>query len=229
MRSRIGGSAAVFCLSIIFVPLASLYAQQSPPARSPDNTFIPGVIVTPITDMPFSASVETVSKRPLPDGSIYTGHTIIHIARSSSGATYTERRKREPLDFQGEFRLLRFHIYDPQTHIRTTLFPETHVAHQTIVSGQKVPMTGGDTAATFLSKRQHVPDKVNGAEQEISIADDYVYNEDLGIYLLQRHSDPRTGEWSVNVRIVNVDHQEPDPSIFQIPNSYKIVEEAQEK
>jgi len=53
--------------------------------------------------------------------------------------------------------------------------------------------------------------------------DDYWHSEDLRVYLFLKHNDPRTGEQTVG--IVKLDRQEPDPSLFQIPSVYKIVDE----
>ena len=211
----------LLCLPMI----GGLHAQESPPAQMKDNTFIPGVIVVPLKGMPFSASVEVVSKRPLPDGSVYTGHTFVHIARSSSGVVYGERRKREPLDFKGKFPLLSFNIYNPETHIRTTLFPDTHVARQTVGAGPPVPLGENETAATFLARKRNFSATAEGKSEEISIGDDYVYDGDLGVYLLQRHNDPRTGEWTVNANIKRVEHHEPDSKLFRIPSAYRVVGE----
>jgi hypothetical protein len=176
----------------------------------------------PVPGAPFSAMVETVSRKSLPDGSIDIGHTIHRIARSSSGMTYNERSKREPLDFQGEFRLLRAHIYDPQTHVSTSLYPETHLARRTVLSA---PSPTDSTPALGIARVQTIPAALSEIGHEIAIKDNYWYSEDLKVYLALRHSDPRTGDWSVDVSITKVDRQEPDSSTFRIPAAYKIVDE----
>ena len=245
LKLRIG--AAFFCL----LSVTGLRAQQSP-NHPPDyrgvQTRIPGVFVTPVPGAPFSGTVEILSKEPLPDGSVYIRHTINHIARNSSGIIYNERRKLEPPDFQGEPRILSSHIYDPQTRLSTFLAPQTHIARQTVLPtpppapANTTPETaiapsnaqnlstqdlGTETVAGLplhgTRKRRTVPAALSGTGHEITITDDYWYSDDLKVYLVLKHNDPRTGEQIVG--ITKVDRREPDPSTFQIPSAYKIVDE----
>src|SRR5208337_2229669 len=245
-KLRVG--AALLCL----LPTCGLHAQQSPAPHPPDypgvKTHIPGVFVTPVPGAPFSGTVEILPKQARPDGSAYTRHTINHIARNSSGVIYNERRKLEPPGFQGEPRILSSHIYDPQTRLSTFLEPQTHLARQMVLRTppQAPPNSTPDTAiaptnARNLStqdmgtetvaglplhgtrKLRTVPTILSGTGHEITITDDYWYSDDLKVYLVLKHNDPRTGEQFVG--IIKVDRQEPDPSIFQIPPTYKIVDE----
>jgi len=229
-----------------------LRAQQPETPRLPDypgvKTFIPGVFVTPVSGAPFSGTVEILSKQSMPDGSVYTRRTINHIARNSLGVIYNERRKLEPPEFQGESIILSSHIYDPQTRLSTFLTPETHLARQMVLpSPPQAPANSTpDTAVTPLHaqnlktqdlgtesvaglplhgtrKLRTVPAALSGTGHEITITDEYWYSDDLKVYLVLRHNDPRTGEQFVG--IVKVDRLEPAPSTFQIPPSYKIVDE----
>jgi len=246
--SKLRLGAALFCL----LAVTGLRAQQAPTPHPPDyrgvRTHIPGVFVTPIPGAPFSGTVEILSKESLPDGSVYVRHTINHIARNSSGDIYNERRRLEPPGFRGEPRLLQSHIYDPQTRRNTFLIAETHIARQTILPApppapaNSTPATaiapanaqnlntqdlGTETVAGLLlhgtRKLRTVPATLSGTGQEVTITDDYWYSEDLKVYLVLKHNDPRTGEQIVG--ITQMDRREPDPSTFQIPAAYKIVDE----
>lgn len=237
---------------LFLFPITWIHAQQDPTARPPDytgvKTRIPGVFVTPVASAPFSGTVEILSKEPLPNGSVYTRRTINHIARNSLGVIYNEMRKLEPPEFQGEPRILSSHIYDPQTRLSTFLTPETHIARQMVLpvplhpSANSTPDTnvapsnaqnlrtqdlGIETVAGLLlhgtRKVRTVPAALSGTGHEITITDDYWYSDDLKVYLALSHKDPRTGEQIVG--IIKVDRKEPDPSIFQIPPAYKVVDE----
>ena len=48
-------------------------------------------------------------------------------------------------------------------------------------------------------------------------------SSDMGITLLQKNSDPRTGE--TERRMTNLNRAEPDPALFQVPADYKITGE----
>jgi len=246
--SRLRVGTALLCL----LPMIGLHAQQSPAPHPPDyrgvKIHIPGVFVTPVPGAPFSGAVEILSKQSLPDGSVDTRRTINHIARNSSGVIYNERRKLEPPGFQGEPRILSSHIYDPQTRLSTFLTPQTHIARQMVLPAppqapaNSTPNTaiapanaqsrstqdlGTETVAGLLlhgtRKLRRVPATLSGTGHEITITDDYWYSDDLKVYLVLRHNDPRTGEQIVG--IIKVNRQEPDPSTFPIPPAYKIVDE----
>ena len=246
--SNFGLGIGLFCL----LSLTGLGGQEPPSAHPPDyrgvRIFIPGVFVTPVPGAPFSGVVEIISKESLPDGTVNIRRTINHIARSSSGVIYNERRRLVSPSFQGEPRLLSSHIYDPQTRLSTFLNPETHIARQMVLpTPPQAPANSTPEAATALSNAQNlstkdlgtesvaglvlrgtrkertVPATVSGTGREVTITDDYWYSDDLKVYLVLKHNDPRTGEQIVG--ITRVDRQEPGSSIFQIPSEYKVVDE----
>jgi hypothetical protein len=64
---------------------------------------------------------------------------------------------------------------------------------------------------------------MSGTGHDIVIVDEYWYSPDLSIYMIIKHNDPRTGEQIVAVS--NVVRHEPDPSVFAVPPTYKVVDE----
>jgi len=245
-HSRIAFIAALACA----LQTTGVHAQQAshPPDYPGVHIRIPGVFVTPVPGAPFSGNVEILSKEPLPDGSTRFRRTVNHIARSSSGVIYNELRQLVTPSFEGEPRLLSFHLYDPQTRLNTYLYPETHIARQTLLKESPKPPAGStpqtpladskgnnlittdlgtETVAGLLlhgtRKERAVPANLSGTGKAITITDDYWLSEELKVYLVLRHNDPRTGEQTVG--IVSVDRNEPDPARFQIPVGYKIVDE----
>lgn len=230
----------------------SAVGQDTQAPHPPDyrgvQTHIPGVFITPIPGAPFSGTVEIVSKEILPDGSTYTRHTMNHIARNSAGVIHNERRRLVSPQFTGEPRLLSFHIYDPSTRLNTFLDPATHIARQSVFRGQPHPPVNGTPptpeemqksqgvtvqdlgTATIAGiplhgtrKTRVVPALSSGTGQDVTITDEYWYSEELKVYLVLKHSDPRTGEQTVG--ITQIDRSEPDPSLFVIPSNYKVVDE----
>jgi hypothetical protein len=239
---------ALVCVS----PFLGLQAQQSSDVHPPDyrgvQTHIPGVWVTPVPGAPFSGTVEILSKEKLPDGSTYVRHTINHIARNSSGVIYNERRRLVAPEFRGEPRLTQFHIFDPQTGLNTFLDPYTHLARQSVhrkhitAPPNTTPETlvvprnaqnaatqdlGTETVAGLplhgTRKTRTVPADQSGTGHEVTITDEYWYSEELKVYLVVKHNDPRTGEQMVG--LTEVSRQEPDPAMFKIPDGYKVVDE----
>jgi hypothetical protein len=50
------------------------------------------------------------------------------------------------------------------------------------------------------------------------------HSKELGLTILSKSSDPRHGEQTL--RLTKVSRAEPDPSLFEPPRDYKIVDEA---
>lgn len=229
------------------------YARTGEEATHPPDypgvrVHIPGVFITPISGAPFSGSVQILSKEPLPDGTTRMRQTVNHIGRNSAGVIYNETRLLVTPSFQGEPRLLSFHLYDPQTHLNTFLNPTTHIARQVLLRKPLTP-PANSTPETFLAgagaekvvsqvlgnqtvaglvlqgtrKQRIVPAATSGTGHEVTITDDYWYSGELRVYLVLRHNDPRTGEQTVG--IIDVQRGEPNPTTFQIPTDYKVVDE----
>jgi hypothetical protein len=230
---------------------SGVVAQEDTYTVPPDypgvQIFIPGIFVPPIPNAPFSGTVEILSKQSLPNGSTYTRWCRYLIARNSAGVIHNERRKLEKAEFRGEPPVQHVHIYDPQTHLNTILNPTTHIARQTTLSQLKAPTnttletaviprntanpntrdlgteTAGGVVLHGTRKQWIVPAAISGTGHEVTVTDDYWYSDDLRVYLVLKHNDPRTGEQTVG--IVKLDRQEPDSSLFRIPSDYKIVDE----
>jgi len=241
-----------FFLALLCLLSIGALAQDAQAPHPPDyrgvQTHIPGVFVTPVPGAPFTGTVEILSKEILPDGSTYIRHTINHIARNSEGVIHNERRRLVAPSFQGEPKMLSVHIYDPRTRLNTFLDPATHIARQsTLREPPHPPANGAPPTQEQVQKSQYltvqdlgtstfagiplhgtrklrvVPALTSGTGKDVTITDDYWYSEELKVYLVLKHSDPRTGEQTVG--ITQIERAEPDPSLFTIPSIYKVVDE----
>ena len=66
-----------------------------------------------------------------------------------------------------------------------------------------------------------IPADAIGNERPIEIVYERWYSKELQIIVYSRHLDPRFGEQTY--RLTNINRSEPDPSLFQVPTSYRIV------
>ena len=73
---------------------------------------------------------------------------------------------------------------------------------------------------------QTVPADNKGTGKEIAITDEYWYSEDLRIYVMIKHSDPRKG--TTTMTLTQITRAEPDPALFEIPHDYKQAQGGQE-
>lgn len=68
-----------------------------------------------------------------------------------------------------------------------------------------------------------IPAGAIGNERDIEIVYERWYSKELGLVVYSKNSDPRFGEQTY--RITNIVRAEPDPSLFTVPNGYKVLAE----
>lgn len=68
-----------------------------------------------------------------------------------------------------------------------------------------------------------IPAGQMGNERAIEIVSEKWYSPELQVQIMTRHSDPRFGE--TTYKLVNVNRNEPDAALFQVPAGYKVVED----
>ena len=68
-----------------------------------------------------------------------------------------------------------------------------------------------------------IPAGAIGNERPIEITYEKWYSRDLQMVVMSKHNDPRYGEQTY--RLTNIVRSEPDPSLFTLPNGYKLVTE----
>ena len=66
-----------------------------------------------------------------------------------------------------------------------------------------------------------IPAGAIGNERPIETAYERWYSKELQIVVMSKHSDPRFGEQTY--RLTNIVRAEPDPTLFNVPNGYKVV------
>jgi len=206
-----------------------------------------GVFVTPVPGVPLTAVVELESTQVLPDGSTNEKKTINHIARDLQGRIYNERRQWMNPAIAGAPKLLSFHIYDPLTGLNAFVDPATHLAKQmprvgiaadeetkTAVSARNAVVTEEDLGTQSMEnvsvhgtrRSTTVPAVASGTGKPVVVTDETWYSDELRLNMLVKHDDPRTGQQTVTVTRVN--RNEPNPTMFQIPAGYKVVDETPE-
>ena len=212
-----------------------------PPQYGGVQTYVSGVFVTPIPNIPMTATVDISSMRILPDGSTELRKTENHIARASNGSIYNERRMLVGVSFQGMPRLLSSHVYDPQTRVSITWNPHSDVAQSVTLSARQLaerkpftaPLAGatdtdlGDSTMSGVTvhgvrRTRTINSGMSTTAKPIATTDEYWYSQDLHLIMLEKHDDPRTGEQIVTV--MNVQRSEPPVQLFAPPSSYRVVD-----
>ena len=68
-----------------------------------------------------------------------------------------------------------------------------------------------------------IPEGAIGNERPIEIVYERWYSKELGLVVYSKHSDPRFGEQTY--RVTNIVRAEPDPSLFTVPQGYRVLTE----
>lgn len=209
-----------------------------------------GIFVTPVAGQPFSATVTTEVKRELKDGSTWQSVATSLIARNSQGQIHNEAHAFLPIGLERKptSTLISVHIYDPQLRLNTFLNLNTHIARQSTLSREPAtappanwaqmdqrfrPSTnvqledlGTQTMEGFYVhgyRRTNTYDaRSTGTGRSIVVTDEYWYAEDIRLNLLEKHNDPRKGDFTTTVTQVN--RTEPAAELFVVPAGYKIVD-----
>jgi hypothetical protein len=212
-----------------------------------------GIFVTPVAGLPLSATVTIEAKRELNDGSVWERRATSRIARDSRGQIRNEEHTFVPAGLDKESALVSVHIYDPQTRLNTFLNPQTHIARQRILSHEPTTVPPANWAQ--MDQRFHPSTNVEledlgtktmegfyvhgyrrkntynaqstGTGRSIVVTDEYWYAEDIRLNLMERHDDPRKGEFTTTVTDVN--RTEPTGDLFVVPASYRVVDVTPEK
>ena len=244
--------ASAFRLLAVLCPISISAAAQM--ANSAEGTAggysgiylqVPGTYLTPIPNAPFSATEHLVTHQKTADGKDHVLQTTTHIARTSSGMTYAERRRLLPAGSTQEPGLIEGQIYDPATQRSTFYDPITHIARQSTLARPR-PLSAGPTSPRLhpgpnlvetdlgtqdleglqlhgLRRVRIIAASASGTEAQVTITDDYWYSPVLAMYVIIRHEDSRSGEQLI--ALSGIDRIEPDSTRFRVPDSYKIVDE----
>jgi len=215
--------------------IATLHAQETPPLYRGPVTQVRGVYVTPIAGAPFSAVVAIETKQSLLDGTVKTRRSQAQIARDSRGRIRNEMHALVPESFTGMPPLISAHIFDPETRISYFLNPATMIARMQIVPEPRQISDASDSGGQDLGSSELngmqvkgtrvtriIPAQFSGTGKDVEITDEFWYSDELHMNLLERHTDIRSGQQTVS--ILSIKTEEPDPSLFEVPPDYKVVD-----
>ena len=228
---------------------APLPAQDSAPTRAPDFRapfFISPLYFPPVTNAPFMAIAKTLVVRILPDGSTVTAQNARVVARDMDGRIFQERRRFVPVpNPDNRPSLVRVDDYtDPVTHTLYNCNPYSKVCnvfyYQPIMDQPPTPVGLRPGGKTYLTRENLATDTFDGQEvihtretltvfsqtigntQNIIRQTEYWYSPSLGINLKVVRHDPRDGDQTLWLTQLSL--SAPDPSVFQPPASYRIVD-----
>jgi hypothetical protein len=239
----------VIAAALVCAPRIALAQEGAAEAsHAPDgDSFeqIQSIIIPPVTNAPFTATVTAKWVRKLQDGSEVTTTNHRLVERDGSGRIFQERRWLVPDDGKHEPPVSRLDYSDPIDHVRyfchpdrricdelnyfmPASFPEVPVGpspdHTRTLSRQDLGRNmfeGFDTVGT--RETTTIQPGVIGNSRAVSITKEFWYSPELGVNLLVKRIDPRFG--TQIFAVTGIQRAEPDPAAFNLPAGYKVVDQ----
>jgi hypothetical protein len=203
----------------------------------------------PVAGAPFSAGISTQDTQVLADGNLIQRTATGTIARDSQGRT--RRDMALPAIGQwassGQTPPHFISINDPVAGVQYVLESDRKIARKMQArqgrrQGRGTPPDGASEAGQENNKNvtttslgtqtiggvsaqgtrytRTIPAGAIGNEKPIVITVDKWYSPDLQTVVMTKRSDPRMGE--TTVQFTNIQRQEPDASLFQVPADYTV-------
>ncbi len=237
---------------LIFALLTSIASAQVPDHAFDGGTQerVQSILIPPIPNAPFSATVVTEWTRILPDGSKQTMWNHRLVARDSSGRIFQERRYFSPTGQKDPTLLSQQQFDDPNRHERILCVPRnpTPLCHTFAYT----PSLATDAPNPTLPALTTLPNKVTiqrqdlgrqtidgvdalgsreittipagliGNEKQQPIIKEFWFSPRLGINLITKRFDPRVSSIQ-NFTITQINLSEPDPKLFSPPADARIL------
>jgi len=225
-------------------PTAPANIPMAPVVHAPDGgtrQTVISIAIPMLTGSPFTAMVETEWVKILSDGSTATTKNRRTVARDSSGRVFEERYFLTP-NGDVEPRLQALQYRDPYRHEYTNCMVQQHTCY---VSPMMQPARTSAPKTLRQPMNPNVKDESLGEKiedgltllgtREITmlatgsigntrpepIVKEFWYSPVLGVNIVTKRFDPRTG--SQNFLVNHLSQSEPDPKLFEPPSGFRIV------
>lgn len=206
---------------------------------------IVSIYIPPLTNAPFTATVNTEWNRQTSDGATITVKNHRLVVRDSQGRIFEERRRFVPADSNSPSLVFQTEFSDPAQHTKYVCFSANKVCNLiTFFAPLSEPIVAvgpiGD-GKRYLSRSDLGKSDVSGIEtigtretistnpgavgndREVSLTKEFWYSPKLGVNLIVKRTDPLQGAQVFTVSDIQL--AEPDARLFVLPAGYKVVDQ----
>jgi hypothetical protein len=235
-------------IAILAVVLSSGWAvstQAQQVLHAPDGgtrETLTSIVVPPLPNAPFSATVETEWTKYFADGSTQVTRNHRLIARDGLGRVFQERRTFVPKGSPIESQVWRTDLAEPSTHTVAYCDTRTHICElRPYVAAASTTTSGGPLAAArglvneslgaqtlngleLIGTRetQTINPLVTGSDRPLLVVKEFWYSKQLSLNVLTTRNDPRSGKEVFTVTGIRLG--EPDPALFALPPDARVVD-----
>ncbi len=241
-------------LSLLFIAACFLSASLQAQAQSPEEVLhapdgnsremISSILIPPLTNAPFQATVTAEWTKHLPDGSttVVKNHRLV--VRDSQGRIYQERRTLVPEGGTRQSAVFRIEISSPVTHTKYFCDPSLRecelrsydmpVTEPVVPAGEMANGTRYLSRASLGTRTMEGLDVIGtretitiqtgviGNSAPIDSTKEFWYSPKLGLNLQVWRLDPLHGDQLFNVTDLQL--SEPDSRLFVLPAGCKVVD-----
>jgi len=200
------------------------------------------IVVPPLPNAPFSATVQTEWTKYLADGSTQFTQNHRLIARDGLGRVFQERRTFGPKGSPIESQVWRIELAEPSTQTVAYCDTRAHVCELRlyVAPPSTTPPAGPLANARGLvsenlgsrmlngvdligtRETQTLSPLVTGSDHPLTVVKEFWFSRHLGLNVLTTRNDPRSGKEVFTV--TDIRQGEPDAALFTLPSDARIVD-----
>jgi hypothetical protein len=229
--------------------IAQTPTQQPAPAPAQDGgvrAVLESIVIPPIPNHPFSATLETEWIQYTGGGGTVTLVNERPIVRDSKGRIYQERWALVPKYGKVKSQKMVIQIADPNQHTLYSCAPYQHICeletydptHELAAAEPRKPIPNGTLVQDHLTiedmgtrniagvdtvgrrETNTIDVGVMGNDQPLTASNETWHSQELAINLLSIRSGPMIGKQ--NFTITELSATEPNPELFKVPTGYEI-------
>ncbi len=243
-----------FILGILWLLLSVAVSAQTPtqqpaPPAAQDGgvrEVLESIVIPPIPNQPFSATLETEWIRYTGEGGTITLVNERPIVRDGKGRIYQERWALVPKYGKVKSQKMVIQIADPNQHTLYSCAPYQHICeletydptHELAAAEPRKPVPNGTLVQDHLTvedlgtrriagvdtvgrrESNTIDVGVMGNDQPLTSTNETWHSQELAINLLSIRTGPMVGKQ--NFTITELSATEPDPDLFKVPTGYEI-------
>jgi hypothetical protein len=237
--------AAILVVFLSAGPTGLTHAQQA--LHAPDGgtrETLSSVVVTPLPNAPFSATVQTEWTKSFADGTTQFTQNHRLIARDGLGRVFQQRATFGPKGSPIASQVWRTELAEPSTHTVAYCDIRAHICElRPYVLPPVVPTPAAGSSASpagsfvteNLGSRTHngleligtretqtMNPVVTGTDRPLVAVKEFWYSRQLGLNVLTTRNDPRSGKEVFTV--TDIRQGEPDAALFAMPADFRVVD-----